>query len=101
MADDLRRRRLAQRARRFERHHLPVGGARVQLAQVRRAGAEALVGLHVDAVGAVVEVEIVDVRRAEEHLQRVGDLAQRQAQAARLVAIDFDDELRVVGAEAG
>ena len=46
----------------------PFGGARVELPQVVGLGAELLVGLHVDAIGAVVEVEVVDVLRAEEHL---------------------------------
>ena len=37
--------------------------ARVELLQVRRDGAEPLIGLHVDAIRAVVEVEVVDVLR--------------------------------------
>ena len=78
----------------------PFVGAGVELAQVLGVRAVLLVGLHVDAVGAVVEVEVVHVGRAQEDLQRVGDLAQRQVEAARLVAVDVDHELRVVGAEA-
>ena len=70
----------------------PFDGPRVVLLEVGRLGAELLIGLHVDAIGAVVEVEVVDVLRAEQHRQRVGHLADRQAQAARAVAIDLDDE---------
>ena len=61
-----------------ERHHLAGLRRARRAAAGRRAGAEPLIGLHVDAIGAVVEVEVVDVLRAEEHLQRVGHLAQRQ-----------------------
>ena len=82
-----------------EGHHGAVVGARVELAEVLGVGAELLVGLHVHAVGPVVEVEVVHVGRAQEHLERVRDLAQRQAQAARLVAVDVHHQLRVVRPE--
>ena len=100
VADDLGRHRLARAHHAVEGHHGAVRGAGVELAQVLGVGAVLLVGLHVHAVGAVVEVEVVHVGRAQEHLERVRDLAQRQVQAARLVAVDVDHELRVVGAEA-
>ena len=59
-------------------------------------GAELLVGLHVDAIGAVIEIEIVDVRRTHVNAERVGDLAERNVQALGLFAIDGDDKLRIV-----
>ena len=99
MADHLRRRRLAQPHDGIERHHLAASASARRAARDRRIGAKALIGLHVDAIGAVVEIEVVDVLRAEEHLQGVGDLAHRQSKTARPVAIDVDDELRIVGAK--
>ena len=57
------------------------------------------VGLHVDAVRPVVEVEVVHVGRPQQDLHRVGDVAERHAEALRLLAIDVDDELRIVGRE--
>ena len=63
--------------------------------------AELLVGLHVDAVGAVIEIEIVDVGRSHVDAERVGDLAERNVQALGLFAIDGDDKLRVGGGVGG
>ena len=82
---------------RRQRHHVAVRRARVVLAQVGRLRAELLIALHVHAIGAVVEVEVVHILRPEQHRQRVGHLADRQAERPRLVAIDRDDELRIVG----
>ena len=79
-----------------QRHHVAVRRARVVLAQVGRLRAELLVALHVHAIRAVVEVEVVHILRPQQHRQRVGHLADRQAERPRLVAIDRDDELRVV-----
>ena len=99
MGDHLRRRRLGDAHHVVERDHLLVVGAHVELANVARLAAEALVGLHVHAIGAIVEIEIVHVRRAQVDLQRVGDLLDGHLQAARLGAIDVHDELRIVGGE--
>ncbi len=83
-----------------QRNHLVVAvGAHVELADVARAAAETLVSLHVNAIGAAVEVEVVDVGRTHVDLQRVGDLLDRHLQAARLRAIDLYHELRIVGGE--
>ena len=100
VADDRRRGRFAQPDDRIERHHLPVAGPGVVLAQRPGGVPEPCIGLRVDAVGAVVEIEVVDVLRAEQDGQGVRDLAHRQAKAARTVAIDRDEQLRIVGGKA-
>jgi hypothetical protein len=56
--------------------------------------------LHIPAVRAVVQVEIVHVARSQHHRQGVGHLANRQPDAARAIAVDLDDELRIVAVEA-
>ena len=61
--------------------------------------AELLVGLHVHAIGAIVEIEIVDVGRAHVNLQRVVICWSGTLQAARFLAVDLDHELRIVGGE--
>ena len=99
MADDLRRRRFLHPHDLLERHH--VAGARpgVELSERLRIGPELLVGLHVDAVRAVVELEVVHVLRPEEDLQRARDLAERQPERERALAVDRDLQLRVVRGE--
>ena len=92
-----RHRRYADDAR--ERYHLAVARACVELRQVLGARTELLVRLDVDAVGAVVELEIVHVGRAQERLHRGRDLAQRHAGAQRPLPIDADHELRIVRGE--
>ena len=59
------------------------------------------VGLDVDAVGAVVEVEVVDVAGAHEGAEGGGDLAEGNADGLGLLAIDGDEQLRIVGGEGG
>ena len=100
MVDDLRRGRLAHR------HDVARAAPSARRACARssarcRCGlrAELLIGLDVDAVRAVVEVEVVDVRRPQQDLHRVGDVAERMPRLLRLLAIDVDDELRIVGGE--
>ncbi len=78
----------------------PLLGAHVELRDVLRLRAELAVGLHVHAVAAVVEVEVVHVGRAHEDLQGVGDLAERHLQPLRLLAVDRHQELGIVGGEA-
>jgi hypothetical protein len=77
----------------------PFDAAGVVLTEVGRLCAELLIALHVDPVRAVVEVEVVHVLRAEQHRQRIRHLANGQAERSRLVAIDRDDELRIVRRE--
>ena len=59
------------------------------------------VGLDVDAVGAVVEVEVVDVAGAHEGVEGRGDLTEGDAHGLGLLAIDGDEQLRIVGGEGG
>ena len=54
-----------------------------------------LVGLDEHAVRAVVEVEIVDIRRAHVNAQSVRDLLQRHVQALGFLAINRDQKLRI------
>src|SRR5258708_28673542 len=99
LADDLRRYSLLDRPDTVERNHLPRAGARVHLLDVLGTRAELPVGLDVDAVGAVVELEIVHVRRPKERLHRVRDLAERQARGEGALPVDTDQPLRVVCGE--
>ena len=76
VVDDLRPGGLADGDEVVERDHLVGVGADVVLAQIAGVAAELLIGLHVDAVGTVVEVEVVDVARAHEGAEGRGDLAE-------------------------
>ena len=60
-----------------------------------------LVGLHVNPVRTVIEVEVVHVRRAHINAERVGDLRKRDVKAFGLFAIDGDEKLRIAGAVRG
>ena len=71
-------------------------GAHVELLDVLRLGAELLVGLHVNPVGTVVEVEIVHIRGTHVDAQSIGDLLQGHVQALRFFAIDGHHELGIV-----
>ena len=84
-----------------ERNHLAGIGAHVVAVQVAGVHAERLVGLHKDAIGAVVVVEVVDVLRAHEDVERGGDLRERNAHRLGLLAVDGDQLLRIVGGESG
>src|SRR6185437_15752482 len=59
--------------------------------------AEGTICLHVDAICAVVVVEVVDVLRTHEDVQRGGDLRQGNAERLGLVAVHGDQHLRIVG----
>ena len=84
-----------------ERDHLAGVGTDVELTQVLRVTAELLVCLDVDAVGAVVVVEVVDVAGAHEGSERSGDLAEGNANGFGFLPIDGDLELRIVRRELG
>ena len=99
MADDLRRCGLRDADQIFQRYHRPAVGAHVELLHVLRRGAELLVRLDVDAIGPIVEVEIVHVSRSHVDAQRVGNLRERNVQALRLLAIDGHQILRIVRGE--
>ena len=101
VADDLRRRRLASRGRRCRAASSARRACARRTASSRCGfGAERLVGLHVDAVRAVVEVEVVHVRRARDRSasRSVISLIGRP-RLARLLAIDVDRQLRIVRGE--
>src|SRR5208283_13372 len=101
VADVLRSGALVDGQQVFERYHGAAVGADVVLLHVLRVRAKLLVGLHVDAVGAVIEIKIVDVGRAHEHAERVDDLAERDVKTLRLLAVDGDDKLGIVGGVGG
>ena len=101
MADDLRIRGLLHGHKVIERNHLSSVGTQIILIDVFRLGAETAFGLNVNAVGAIVEIEIVYVYRAHVHLKRVGDLAERNLKALGFFAIEANEVLRVVGGETG
>ena len=101
MIDHLRPGRLLQRDDIAERHQAVGVGTHVVLPQVPRVHAERLIGLHVNAIGAIVEVEIVHVLRAHVDAERLRDLADRHSDGLGLFAIDLHQLLRIVGREAG
>src|SRR5271157_1181511 len=57
--------------------------------------AELFVGLHINTIRTVIEIEIVDVGRTHVDAEGVGDLAERDVQALGFFAIDGDDILRI------
>ncbi len=101
MIDDLGAGDLGDGDEVIERDELVGGGADVVLAQILRGAAVLLVGLDVDAVGAVVEVEVVDVAGAHEGSEGRGDLTERNTEGFGLLTIDDDVELGIVGGELG
>ena len=101
VGDDRRAGALRHRDQVVERNHLAGVGAHVVVVQIAGRHAEGLVGLHEDAIGAVVVVEVVDVLRAHEDAERGGDLRERNVHRLGLLAVDGDQHLRVVGREGG
>ena len=83
-----------------ERNHFAGVGTQVIFADVLGLRSELAVRLDVDAVGAVVEVEVVYVNRAHVDLKRVGNLAEGHQQALGFFAVDLNDVLRIVSGEA-
>ena len=79
-----------------QRNHGAGIGADIILADILRMGAELFVGLHIDTIGTVIEIEIVDVGRTHVDAEGVGDLAERDVQALGFFAVDGDDILRIV-----
>ena len=59
------------------------------------------VGLHVDAIQPPEPVEVVDVRASQRRRQRLEHLVHRDAQRARLLAVQLHPDLRVVRVERG
>jgi hypothetical protein len=101
MADDLRRGGVAQRDQVVERNHLVGGGAHIELTDIFCSLAKVLIGLNVDPVRAVVEVEVVDVDRSHVDLQGIGDLCERDAEGLCFFTIDLDGQLRIARRKAG
>src|ERR1700693_2164553 len=58
--------------------------------------AKLFVGLYIDPIRTVVEIEIVDVGRTHVDAEGVGDLAERDVQALGFFTIDGYDVLRIV-----
>ena len=82
-----------------QRNHLARVGAHVVTVQVACIHAERLVGLHEHAIGAVVVIEVVDVLRAHEDVERCRNLRERNPHRLRLLAVDRHQLLRIVGRE--
>ena len=83
-----------------ERNHFAGVGTQVIFADVLGLRSELAVRLDVDAVGAVVEVEVVYVNRAHVDLKRVGNLAEGHQQALGFFAVDLNDVLLIISGEA-
>src|SRR6202041_4119800 len=81
VADDLRRGALLDMNPPLQRNNRAGSRAHVIFLQIVRRRAVLLVGLNVNAVSAIVEIEIVDVNRAHINLQRIGNLIQRHLQS--------------------
>jgi hypothetical protein len=98
--DYLRARSLFQADNVSQRHQAVGIRTHVVLAQVARIHAEWLIGLHVDAVRPIIEVEIIHVLRAHIDAQRLRDLINRHADGFCLFAINLHQLLRIVCSEA-
>ena len=90
MRDDLGIRGLLDTHEVVERNHLPGVGPQVILPNVFWLRAELTVGLQVDTVRTVIEIEIVHINRAHVDLQSVSDLAEGHLQTLRFFAVDAD-----------
>src|SRR5260370_632074 len=81
VADHLGRSGLLHRDQIFEWNHHSLSRAHVILTDVPRLRTELLVRLDVNAIGAVVEVEVVHIDRAHVNLQGISNLVQRNLKA--------------------
>src|SRR5262249_14208163 len=99
VADDLGRRGLTQRNQIVERNHPSGIGSDIVFADISRPRTESLGRLKVDAVSAVVEIEIVYIRRPHINAQRICDLLQGYMQALGLFAVNRYEKLRIVRSE--
>ena len=82
-------------------HAVALGVADLQSADVLDAHAVLRVGLDVDLPVAVLEGEVVDVVRSQIGLQGIVDVVQRHGLGLGLLAVDFDEDLRLGHAEGG
>jgi hypothetical protein len=101
VVDALRRGRIGDLHELAQRHHLSSRRADIEAREIAGRGAVLLVRLDVDAVGARAKDEVVDVRRAHVDLQRGEHLVERDAEGLGPLAIDLDDDLRIVRGERG
>ena len=101
MADDLRIRGLLHGDKVIERNRFSSVRTHVILVDVFSFGAETAVGLNVNAVRAIVEIEVIYIHRAHVHLKRIGNLIKGNLEAFGFFAIETNEVLRVVGGEAG
>ena len=71
------------------------------MSQVARIHTKRLIRLHVNPVGTIVEIEIVDVLRTHVHAERLRDLVDRHTNGFGLLTIDLHQLLRIVRCETG
>src|ERR1700722_11803734 len=83
-----------QQAERAERDHVAAGIADVQPREIGGGGAGLLVGLQRHAKGSAEQVEVIDIERAQENLQRVEDVGDVEPQQLGLGAVEVVSELR-------
>src|SRR5690242_9178501 len=81
-------------------HGAGIGAHIVALDGVGRV-AEIRASLHIDAIGTVVEVEVVHVFGGEQNLERIRNLLHGHVQGLRLLAVHVDYELGIGSGEAG
>src|SRR6201993_3797726 len=101
MVDHLRSRSLLQGNNIREWHQSTRIRAYIILPQIARRHTERLIGLHVHAIGTIVEVEIVHVLRSHVDAKRLRYLADGDAHRLRFCTIDLNQLLRIVGRETG
>src|SRR5207237_5168459 len=84
-----------------ERNQAAGVGAHIVFPQVSRGHAERLIGLHVNAIRAIIEVEVVHILRAHVNTQRLSNLADGDANGLGFFAIDLHQLLRIIRRESG
>ena len=84
---------------RADRHHLVVLAAHIKIEQIVRLQAGPRLGLHIDLQRKPELVELVDVSRSEIGAQCGEDVADRDAQRLRPVAIHGHGDVRSAGTE--
>src|SRR5208283_6091997 len=97
MADHLRGCGLSNADQVIQGHHRAAIGAHIELLHVLRFGAELLIRLYVNAIGAVAEIEVVYVGRAHVDAQSIRNLSQWNVQALSFLAVDGYQILRIAG----
>src|SRR5260370_453902 len=85
---------LLDRHKVVQRNHLPGIRAQIILPDIFWLRPEFAVRLHIDAVRAVIEIEIVYIDRHHVDLQSVSNLAEGHLQALYFYAADWTDPSR-------